>query len=53
MMPLTLVASIYGMNIALPKMGNESSFVSFIIIISIMLVAIVVMLLFFRSRRWI
>jgi magnesium transporter len=53
MMPLTLVASIYGMDIALPKMGNESSFVSFVIIISIMLVAIVAMLLFFRSRRWI
>jgi magnesium transporter len=53
MMPLTLVASIYGMNIALPKMGNESSFVSFIILISIMLVAIVAMLLFFHSRRWI
>jgi magnesium transporter len=53
MMPLTLVASIYGMNIALPKMGNESSFVSFIIIISIMVLAIAGMLILFRSRRWI
>lgn len=53
MMPLTLVASIYGMNIALPKVGEDSSFVSFIIIISIMLVAIILMLLFFRFRRWI
>ena len=53
MMPLTLVASIYGMNIALPKMGHESSFASFAIIISIMVVAIILMLLFFRSRRWI
>jgi len=53
MMPLTLVASIYGMNIALPKMGNESSFVSFIILISIMVLAIAGMLIFFRSRRWI
>jgi magnesium transporter len=53
MMPLTLVASIYGMNVALPKMGHESSFASFAIIISIMVVAIILMLLFFRSRRWI
>ncbi len=53
MMPLTLVASIYGMNIALPKAGNESSLVSFLIIISVMLVSIGGMLLFFRSRRWI
>jgi magnesium transporter len=52
MMPLTLVASIYGMNVALPKAGEESSFVSFILIISIMVLAIVAMLLFFRSRRW-
>ncbi|MDM7999183.1 MAG: magnesium transporter CorA family protein, partial [Dehalococcoidia bacterium] len=29
MMPLTLVASIYGMNIALPRIGHESSLVSF------------------------
>jgi len=34
-------------------MGNESSFVSFIILISIMVLAIVGMLIFFRSRRWI
>jgi magnesium transporter len=53
MMPLTLVASIYGMNIALPKVGEESSFVSFIVIILIMFVAILLMLYFFRSRRWI
>lgn len=53
MMPLTLVASVYGMNIALPKAGHESSFASFAIIISVMAAAIVAMLIFFRSRRWI
>ena len=53
MMPLTLVASVYGMNIGLPQFGSESSLVSFLIIISIMLVVIGIMLLFFRSRRWI
>jgi magnesium transporter len=53
MMPLTLVASIYGMNVGLPNVGDESSLVSFIIIITIMVVVIGGMLLFFRSRRWI
>ena len=53
MMPLTLVASVYGMNIGLPQFGSESSLVSFLIIISIMIVVIGIMLLFFRSRRWI
>ncbi|MDM8000148.1 MAG: CorA family divalent cation transporter, partial [Dehalococcoidia bacterium] len=53
MMPLTLVASIYGMNIALPRIGHESSLVSFVIIISLMAVCIIIMLIFFRYRRWI
>jgi len=53
MMPLTLVASIYGMNIGLPQFGDEGSLVSFLIIISIMIVVIGTMLLFLRSRRWI
>ncbi len=53
MMPLTLVASIYGMNVALPKIGHESSFASFAIILSVMVAAILLMLAFFRSRRWI
>ena len=50
MMPLTLVASIYGMNIPLP--GENKDF-SFIVILVIMLVAIGVMLIYFRRRRWI
>jgi Mg2+ and Co2+ transporter CorA len=41
------------MNIGLPQFGDESSLVSFLIIISIMIVVIGIMLLFFRSRRWI
>jgi magnesium transporter len=51
MMPLTLVASIYGMNVALPLVGDES-LVSFIVIITIMVAVIMIMLFFFRSRRW-
>jgi len=50
MMPLTLVASIYGMNIHLP--GEDSDF-SFIVILIIMLIAIGIMLFYFRRRRWI
>ncbi len=53
MMPLTLVASVYGMNIALPKVGQESSLGSFLLILSIMVAVIILMLLFFRNRRWI
>lgn len=52
MMPSTLVASIYGMNVALPMMGDEGSYVPFIVIISFMLAVIVLMLLVLRSRRW-
>jgi len=50
MMPLTLVASVYGMNIPLPGENRESSFV---IILVIMLVVIGGMLFLFRRRRWI
>ncbi len=53
MMPLTLVASVYGMNIALPRAGHEGSLSSFAIIMSSMAATIVLMLIFFRSRRWI
>lgn len=50
MMPLTLVASIYGMNIPLP---GEKKDISFLVILIIMIVCIVAMLYFFRRRRWI
>jgi len=50
MMPLTLVASIYGMNIPLP--GEDRS-LSFIVILIIMIIAIGGMLFFFRRRRWV
>jgi len=49
-LPLTLVASIYGMNIKLPF--AESS-LSFPIMVIVMVCIIVGMLAFFRSRRWI
>jgi magnesium transporter len=49
MMPLTLLASIYGMNIRLP--GQEED-LSFIILLLIMLLAIGGMLFWFRRRHW-
>jgi magnesium transporter len=50
MMPLTLLASIYGMNIHLP--GQEDDF-SFIVLLLIMIIVIGGMLFFFRRRHWI
>lgn len=53
MMPLTLVASIYGMNVGLPGAPGGGSLATFVVILLIMLVAIGGMLYFFRRRRWI
>ncbi len=50
MLPLTLIASIYGMNIDLPLAGSS---LSFPLMVFIMVCIIVGMLVFFRSRRWI
>jgi magnesium transporter len=50
MLPLTLVASIYGMNINLPGDDND---LSFLVILIIMFVVIGIMLAFFRHRRWV
>ncbi|MFC2018079.1 magnesium/cobalt transporter CorA [Chloroflexota bacterium] len=50
MMPLTLVASIYGMNIPLPGEGRD---ISFLVILIVMIVVIGAMLYLFRRRRWI
>jgi magnesium transporter len=51
--PLTLIASIYGMNIHLPGAGNQGSFLSFAIIVFIMVCVSGGMFLFFRRRHWI
>jgi magnesium transporter len=50
MLPLTLIASVYGMNIPLP--GEDRQF-SFVVILVIMFFAIGGMLFLFRRRRWI
>ncbi len=55
MAPGTLIASIYGMNVALPG-GVEKGYFSlstFIILLAIMALIAVGMLFYFRRRRWI
>ena len=48
-LPLTLIASIWGMNLAIPGEGTESAFW---IVIGSMVVMLVGMLGFFRHRGW-
>jgi magnesium transporter len=50
MLPLTLLASIFGMNVTLP--GQPGSQAEFIVIIGIMLVTLLGVLLFFRRRGY-
>ena len=49
MLPLTLISSIYGMNIDLPFADDPHAF---IITAGIMLIIVVLMLLYFRKRHW-
>ena len=49
MLPLTLIAGIYGMNIALPFQRESGSFYG---VMGLMLIISIGMLLYFRHRRW-
>jgi magnesium transporter len=49
MLPLTLISSIYGMNVSLPFDRNPNAF---IIILVIMVMMLVGMLVYFRRRNW-
>jgi magnesium transporter len=49
MLPLTLISSIYGMNVALPLQEHPQSFA--LISVSMIVIALV-MLAYFRLRRW-
>jgi len=53
MMPLTVVSSIYGMNIGLPGGLDGGSSATFGVMIGIMVLIVGGMLFFFRRRRWI
>src|SRR3954464_1161660 len=48
-LPLTLIASIWGMNVKVP---GEGSIHAFFVIMGVMLVVLVSMLAFFRKRGW-
>ena len=49
MLPLTLVSSIYGMNVALP-LGEHPN--GFLFVSGLMLITAIIMLLYFRRRGW-
>jgi magnesium transporter len=51
MLPLTLLSGIYGMNVELPL--DESSPVSFVIILCLMVLIAGGMIFYFKRRRWI
>ena len=50
--PLTLVAGIYGMNMKLPGVANDTDPRPFWRLIGAMTATVIGMLLFFRRRRW-
>lgn len=53
-LPLTMIASIFGMNVGLPGGGEPEggSLVTFAVILGIMIAVLVGMVTWFRKRRW-
>jgi magnesium transporter len=53
-LPLTLIASLFGMNVGLPGGGDPGvgASVSFWLILGGMVAALVAMVAYFRHRRW-
>ena len=49
LLPLTLIASIFGMNVLFPGEGQEWTFVAILVLMAVTLIALV---LFFRRRGW-
>ena len=50
LLPLTLISGIYGMNVPLPAQSHE---LAFVIVMGLMASVIVVMLAFFKWKKWI
>ncbi|MFM9044803.1 MAG: CorA family divalent cation transporter, partial [Solirubrobacterales bacterium] len=53
-LPLTLIASIFGMNVGLPGGGDPEggSMVTFAVVIGVMVAVLAGMVAWFRKRRW-
>ncbi len=53
-LPLTLIASIFGMNVGLPGGGDPAteSLTSFLIVAGVMAALLIGMVVYFRKRRW-
>jgi len=53
-LPLTLIASIFGMNVGLPGGGDPEtgSDIHFWVVVGIMLAILLAMVGYFRKRRW-
>jgi len=49
MLPLSVLSSLYGMNVSLPF---DSSPYAFLVVLGVMAIVAGGMLLFFRSRQW-
>jgi magnesium transporter len=49
LLPLTLIASIFGMNVAFPGEGDSITFFLIITLMAVMLTALVIL---FRRRGW-
>lgn len=51
MMPLTLITSFYGMNVKLPEFGW--GFKGYLFVLGLLLLAVVMMVVFLKRRKWI
>ena len=49
LLPLTLIASIFGMNVPVPGEGEEFAFLGIMLMMAVMLVLLVA---YFRRRGW-
>lgn len=49
LLPLTLIASIFGMNVPIPGQNHEASYVTIMVIVAVPLVVLVA---YFRRRGW-
>ncbi len=49
LLPLTLIASIFGMNVPIPGQDHEASFLAIMVMMAVLLTVLVA---YFRRRGW-